>query len=350
VTRLADAQRLFEPAVAYLNTATYGLPPSTAFEALQRVADDWRGGRTSFEGWDRAVEAARASFARLAGVPAGDVAAGPAVSYFAGLVAAALPAGARVLCAEGDFTSVLFPFLAQEQRGVRVELAPLERLADALGAEHDLVAVSSVQSADGRLADLDAIAAAAARHGARTFVDTTQSTGWLPLDCGRFDYTACAAYKWLLCPRGTAFFTAREERRAELLPHAAGWFAGEDVHGTYYGAPLRLAGDARRLDVSPAWLSWAGAAPALELLADVGVEAIHAHDVRMADRLRAGLGLPPGDSAIVSVAGLPDDAAERLARAGVMAAGRGGALRLSCHLYTTEDDVDRALAALAPVT
>jgi selenocysteine lyase/cysteine desulfurase len=30
-----------------------------------------------------------------------------------------------------------------------------------------------------------------------------------------------------------------------------------------------------------------------------------------------------------------------------MAAGRGGALRLSCHLYTTEDDVDRALAVLA---
>ena len=29
-----------------------------------------------------------------------------------------------------------------------------------------------------------------------------------------------------------------------------------------------------------------------------------------------------------------------------MAAGRGGALRLSCHLYTTERDVDRALAVL----
>jgi hypothetical protein len=48
VIRLADAQRLFAPEVAYLNTATYGLPPSTAFEALQRCADEWRGGRTSF--------------------------------------------------------------------------------------------------------------------------------------------------------------------------------------------------------------------------------------------------------------------------------------------------------------
>jgi selenocysteine lyase/cysteine desulfurase len=108
------------------------------------------------------------------------------------------------------------------------------------------------------------------------------------------------------------------------------------VHASYYGPPLRLASDARRFDVSPAWLSWVGAAPALALLADVGVEAIHVHDVRTANRLRAGLGLPPGDSAIVSVSGLDDRAAERLAQAGVMAAGRGGTLRLSCHLYTTE--------------
>jgi selenocysteine lyase/cysteine desulfurase len=347
-TDLATAQRLFSPEGAYLNTATYGLPPRTAFDALQAAADEWRHGRCGFDGWDRSVGAARASFARLARVPEGDVAIGPAVSSFAGLVAAALPAGARVLCAEEDFTSVLFPFLAQERRGVHVELVPLDGIAEALGARHDLVAVSSVQSADGRVAELDALAAAAAHHGVRTYVDTTQSMGWLPLDCTRFDYTACGAYKWLLCPRGTAFFTIRPERRDGLLPHAAGWYAGEDVASSYYGGPLRLAADARRFDISPAWLSWVGAAPALELLAQLGVETIHAHDLRLANRLRAGLGLPSGDSAIVSVSGLADDAVDRLAAAGVMAAGRDGALRLSCHVYTTEGDVDRALEALSP--
>jgi selenocysteine lyase/cysteine desulfurase len=279
-------------------------------------------------------------------VPEADVAIGGSVSAFSGLIAAALPPGARVLCAEGDFTSVLFPFLVQESRGVQVELVPLERLADAVGAQHDVVAVSAVQSADGRVADLDALEAAAAHHGVRTFVDTTQATGWLPLDCSRFDYTACAAYKWLLCPRGTAFFTIRPERREGLRPIAPGWYAGEEPAATYYGAPLRLAGDARRFDLSPAWLSWVGAAPALALLGELGTGTIHAHDLRMANRLRAGLGLPPGDSAIVSVAGLDGEAGERLAAAGVMAGGRAGALRLSCHLYTTERDVDRALDAI----
>jgi selenocysteine lyase/cysteine desulfurase len=345
-SRLAAAQRLFSPERAYLNTATYGLPPRTAFEALQAAADEWRHGRCGFEGWDRSVGASRAAFARLARVPEADVAIGAAVSAFTGLIAASLPPGARVLCAEEDFTSVLFPFLAQESRGMHVELVPLERLADALGAHHDVVAVSAVQSADGRVADLDALEEAAAHHGVRTFVDTTQSMGWLPLDCSRFDYTACGAYKWLLCPRGTAFFTIRPELRDELRPSAAGWYAGEDPEASYYGAPLRLARAARRFDLSPAWLSWVGAAPALALLGELGTESIHAHDLRMANRLRAGLGLPPGDSAIVSVSSPDAGAGERLAAAGVMAGGRAGALRLSCHLYTTERDVDRALDAI----
>src|SRR5688500_18822061 len=155
-----DARRLFSPEGAYLNTATYGLPPRTGFEALQAAADEWRHGRTGFHGWDRSVGRAREAFARIAQVPASDVAVGSAVSLFTGTLAAALPAGARVLCAQEDFTSVLFPLLARQGRGVEVELVPLDRLAEALGAEHDLVAFSSVQSADGRVADLDAVAAA----------------------------------------------------------------------------------------------------------------------------------------------------------------------------------------------
>jgi methyl-accepting chemotaxis protein len=64
---LAAAQRLFSPEGAYLNTATYGLPPRTGFEAFQAAADEWRHGRTGFHGWDRSVGAAREAFARIAG-------------------------------------------------------------------------------------------------------------------------------------------------------------------------------------------------------------------------------------------------------------------------------------------
>ena len=79
-----------------------------------------------------------------------------------------------------------------------------------------------------------------------------------------------------------------------------------------YGPPLRLAGDARALDVSPAGTAGSAHAPALALLERVGVDAIHAHDLALAARFREGLGLPEGDSAIVSL-DLPEAAADRLA-------------------------------------
>jgi selenocysteine lyase/cysteine desulfurase len=157
----------------------------------------------------------------------------------------------------------------------------------------------------------------------------------------------CAGYKWLLGPRGTAFFVAREEAAERLVPHLAGWYAGEDPDTSYYGAPLRLAPDATRFDISPAWLSWVGHAPALELLEQVGIEAIRAHDLALAGRFRSGLGLPPGETPIVPVALEREDAMERLREAGVMAAVRGGRGRFSFHLYTTEADVDRALDVIA---
>lgn len=72
--------------------------------------------------------------------------------------------------------------------------------------------------------------------------------------------------------------------------------------------------------------------------------AIHAHDVGLANRFRAGLDFAPSDSAIVSV-DLPG-AAEKLGRAGIMAAVRGGRLRTSWHVYNTEEDVAATLAAL----
>ena len=135
------------------------------------------------------------------------------------------------------------------------------------------------------------------------------------------------------------------DRLAEIVPAAAGWYAGEDVHASYFGGPLRLAADARRLDTSPAWHSWVGAAPALALLEEIGIAAIHDHDLGLANRFRSGLGVASGDSAIVFV-DVPD-AASRLERAGVRAAVRGGRVRTSWHVYNTAADVDRTLDALA---
>jgi selenocysteine lyase/cysteine desulfurase len=341
--RIEDAQRLWQPETLYLNTASYGLPPAPAWEALQAVLADWRGGRTSWEGWGDATESARKSFARLVGVPTEWIAVGANTSSMVGLVASSLPDGAHVVSTEAEFTSLLWPFLVQE-RGIELDCVSVAGLPDAIDERTDVVAVSVVQSSTGELADLDAVIDAAAANDARVVVDATQACGWLPVDASRIDVLACSAYKWLCSPRGTAFMSIRPELHDELIPHGAGWYAGEDPHASYYGPPLRLASDARRFDLSPAWFPWIATAPTLGLLLEIGIEAIHEHNLRLANRFRAGLALPPGDSAIVSAE--LAEAEERLEGTRVMAAARAGLLRTSWHVYNTDGDVDELLALL----
>jgi len=90
----------------------------------------------------------------------------------------------------------------------------------------------------------------------------------------------------------------------------------------------------------------------LTLFEELGVAAVHAHDLALADRFRrglAGLGhepLPAPGSAIVSVPGLGGRQPE-LSRAGIEVSNRAGNLRASFHLYNTAADVDRLLDVLA---
>jgi len=343
-TSIAEIQDLWAPHGTYLNTASYGLPPKPGWDALQAALADWHGGRTSWEAWGDATDASRQAFARIVDVEPSRVAIGATVSGFVGLIAASLPDGARVLAPEIEFTSNLFPYLAQAHRGVTVRTVPAAELAISVDPTVDVVAFSLVQMATGEVADVAAITAAAKQAGALTICDATQAAGWLPVRGDEFDFLVCSAYKWLMCPRGVAFLVLRSDRLPTIVPSAAGWFAGEDVHSSYFGPPLRLAADARRLDTSPAWFSWVGAQPALELLEAIGIEAIHAHDLALANGFRDGLGLAPGDSAIVSLD--RPGAALALDGAGIQAAVRGGRLRVSWHVYNTERDVEIALDAL----
>lgn len=341
----------FAPQTTYLNTSSTGLIPARTVAAMKQALDAAAGGGPAADlAWE-AVEEARAAFARLTGVPARRVAAGASVAVYAGLVAASLPSGAEVLVAEGDFSSLVNPFTMR--RDLKPRAVPLEALADAVRPGTALVAVSAVQSADGRIADLDAVRAAARAHGARLLVDSSQSLGWLPLNADDVDYTVCVGFKWLMCPRGVTFLTVPEDFGG-LTPVFAGWAAGEKPWDSCYGPVEELAHSARRFDQSPSLLSYVGAARSLALVEELGTAAIGAHDRALADRFRAGLTalghhcVPARGSAIVSVPGL-GHAAPRLAEAGVSVAARAGNLRASFHLYNTEADVDRLLEVVADV-
>ncbi|ROS54537.1 aminotransferase class V-fold PLP-dependent enzyme [Frigoribacterium sp. PhB24] len=337
---------LFVPVPGYLAACTMGLPLRSTLDAMRTDLDRWESGRAGPVTYGAVVEEARAAFARLARVDVGRVAIASQTSSMVAVIAASVPDGAEVLVPTGDFSSIVYPFVVQEARGVRVRSVPLDEVAGSVGPDTHLVAWSAVQSATGEVADDADIVAAAARHGALTLCDLTQAAGVRPVDASRYDASVTHAYKWLCCPRGVAFLTLGDRLRRHMVPSQAGWYAGADVWASCYGPEMNLATDARAFDVSPAWQAWAGALPALETFAGLDADETWAHATGTGDALCSRLGLEAQGRAIVTWAD-PDGRDQRLlGDAGLTVSGRAGRVRVAFHLWNDESDVEAVVAAL----
>ncbi|HEX2052058.1 MAG TPA: aminotransferase class V-fold PLP-dependent enzyme [Actinomycetota bacterium] len=349
--------------LVWLNTPT--APPGAApvVAALERALGEWSTGSFDWQAWEAEGEATRASFARMIGGRAECVALVTSVAEAAATVAASLPPG-RVVTGAREFRSNLFPWLALERRGFDVVCVPAvdgvvstDALIDAIDDRTLLVAVSEVQSSNGFRIHLDALADACRRHGARLFVNLTQALGALRFDVAASgaDYVVAHGYKWLLCPRGTTWLHVRPELVDEVAPLAPSWHSPENPYAEYYGGPLHdVARGARKLDASPAWLSWVGARAALDLLGALDARVVERRCVALAAAFRdgaraAGHRVAPQDAPSQTVAvrvGDPDALVGALAQRRVVGAVRGGWVRLGFHAFNDDSDVDAALAAL----
>lgn len=350
----APVRALFRPApdLAYLDAASYGLPPEPTFEAMERALRDWQSGTGRWlDDWDKPAEAARADFASLIGATAADIALIPTVSVGMGLVAGSLVAGDVVVVPSDEHVSDLFPLLVAEERGVTVRQVPFEEVATSIAPDVTLVAFSLVQMQTGRVADLAAICDRATAVGARVFVDATHATPFVDTSAhiARIDYLVCAGYKHLLGSRGSSFLYVRSDRLDGITPTHANWRGAADPWGTFFGGPLTLAADAARFNVSLAWLPWVGTTASLRLVSgwhrDGTLEAARS----LADRLADAVGLTATGSSLVCVP-ISDAGPVRAAleAAGVKASVRGTAIRFSVHVWNTIEDIERAADAIRP--
>jgi selenocysteine lyase/cysteine desulfurase len=334
----------YEAPRGFLAVASIGLPTRETVAAQKADLDLWSAARRDPMDYDAIIERTRGHYAKLVGVVPARVATGSQTSVMTSVVAAAVPEGAEVLCVDGDFSSIVFPFL--QRPGIRVRSVPLAELAASISDETWLVVFSHVQSATGVVADVEAVAEAARVHETYTFCDTTQSAGVHPVDASLFDVTVCHAYKWLCAPRGVAFMTVSERFDRELTPIQAGWYAGDQVWQSCYGPDMHLAHDARRFDVSPAWPAWVGAEPAIRMFSELDMAEVWRRTSGLGDALCDGLGIARQHQAIVTWADPDGRDLERLVAVGVKASGRAGRLRAAFHLWNDESDVATVVAAL----
>lgn len=351
----------------YLNTASYAPGALPVLAEVQEGLAQWSLGSASWQRWEQRAEESRALFARLIGRAPEQVALLSSFSAAASQVAESLPSPGRgqranIVVGSEEFRSNLYPWMGQERRGFELRLVPYRegriRCADllaAVDAETALVAVSHVQSANGYRVDLERLAQELAPSRTRLFVDATQSLGGMRVPLEGVDYMACTSYKWLLSPRGSAFLYVAEDRLAEMHPLQPSWKTPEHPYADYYGGPFAPAPRASKLDASLAWPIWLGTTRALELLLEVGLERIEAHNSALAQSFGEGLlslGLQPlfgpEESSPIMALKLPDPAGmqARLSQHGVVAAVRAEYLRPSFHLFNNQEDVERLLEVL----
>jgi selenocysteine lyase/cysteine desulfurase len=358
--------------VAYFNTASMAPQLRSARQAAsaawQRRARAWLIGS---DDWFTEAEERRSLFARLAGVDADGVALVPATSYGLAVAAANLTAvpGQRILVLAEDFPSNWYTWQRFANRtGAAVAAVDrrdgqtwAEAVLDELDERTAVVAVLAVHWTDGALVDLGAVAARARAVGAALVVDASQGLGAMPLDLAAVqpDYLVSVGYKWLLGPFGLGYLYVAPRHR-DGVPLEENWISrlGSRDFAALVDYQDRYQPGARRFDVGQRthFETTPMAIAALRQLLDWEVPRVavtlQRTTRRIEEQVRAmGLTLTSRDRGphMLGIR-VPAEARERvaaaLAKAGVFVGIRGSSLRVSPHLWTTDEDVDRLVAVL----
>lgn len=359
----------------YLNHASTGALPQrtvrTVTDWIQRRGAPWRIG----EGESFAMLATvRALLARLVGADASEIALMPNTGVGINLAASALPLqpGDVVLTPDLEFPANVYPWMAlAERRGVIYRRVPCANgVVDEARLFRELedpavkvLALSWVGFATGARVDLAALGRACRARGVWFVVDAIQGLGVMPLDLRHchVDILSCGGQKWLLSPWGTGFTYVRRELVRQLDPQVVGWVAvrGSDDFSRLLEYDLTWRDDARRFELlTLGYHDFAGMNESLALLLELGPARIAAHVERLVSRIVAWAAEHPAVELVTPVeperrAGIvslrlpdPSAAAARLRAAKVAFSLREGSIRLSPHCYTSDDDIDIALAAL----
>ncbi|HET7622620.1 MAG TPA: aminotransferase class V-fold PLP-dependent enzyme [Gemmatimonadaceae bacterium] len=361
----------------YLNNASTGPVPARSSGQLNAFNERRTKPYTISDDDEMAtVRKSRELAARLIGASPEEIGCMVNTSYGINVAARSLPLaeGDLVLSYGREFPANVYPWMALERRGVRFEQVPCnadglpeeDRLHESLDREGvKAVAVSWVQFANGYTTDLAALGRECHARGIYLVVDAIQGLGARTINVREcdVDILACGGQKWLLSPWGTGFVYVKKELIRGMEPGVVGWMAtrGSEDFSRLVDYDFTFYDDARRFEVvTLPYQDFAGFNASLELLLELGPEAVERHvaglvdiAVEWASSRRDVRLVTPEDPArragIVSMIPKGDvrAASERLTRAKVAHSLREGAIRFAPHCYNTEEEVRTALAVMA---
>ena len=291
------------PGEVYLNGAANSPLPRAARQAVDEA---WilqaTPSKIPFESMFTYADDIRERAARALGLPGHEISVTTSTTFGMMLLAQGLRwrEGDRLLLGPDEFPSNVYPWLALEERGVRIETVgrpgyPLkvEELGKALDAPGRVRALSiaAVHYRTGDVHPLGELADALHARDAILVVDASQAAGAVAIDwrASGVDALAASGYKWLFGPYGTGILWVRSELRDTLANVNGNWLAVEgarDLTKLMVEQPRVFQRHGRLLDAGEvaSYFSLSAFRAGLDLLVDVGVAGVEAHNRRLQDR------------------------------------------------------------------
>ena len=348
--------------LAYLNAGTNGpLPRRTVDVMVETLQRDLREGRSSkpyFESMLAGREELRASLARILSTAPENIALANSTTEGCNVIITGLGIGPgdEVVTTDSEHPGLFGGLKASgaDLRVVELKDRPadeaLAALEAAISERTRLIALSHISWLTGAVFPVRELAG----RGIPLLVDGAQGAGAIPVDVEEIgcDFYTVSAQKWLLGPDVTGALYIRPEWVDKLrltFPSYGSW----DWEAESRYTPKLTAG---RFD--PGWIPLASVAGLVESLAfaeEAGEDRFD-HARAQAERLRDLLSeryelvTEPTQATLVTWRAEGDSAetVERLAAAGVVVRDLPGLgwVRASCGFWTSDEDLDRLVAAL----
>ena len=362
---------------SYLISNSLGAMPRGVRAALAGYADTWatRGVGAWEEEWWLLPEEVGNAIGSIIGAPPGTVSTHQNVTLASAVLASCFDFSSernRIVCSELNFPSIVQMYRGYERHGAQLHLVaspdgfevPTAAMIAAIDERTALVPISHVIFRGSYLQDVEAIIARAREVGASVALDIYQSAGVMPIDVTGLDvdFAVGGVLKWLCGGPGVAYLYTRADLMAELEPALTGWCARRepfafDPHDTTYRD------DARRfLNGTTDIPSLSAAVPGLDIIGRLDLASVRRKSHRQTQLIIAAasergwcVNSPlsterRGGHVTVNVPDA-DRVAQQLMQRRIMVDYRPGAgIRMAPHFYTTDAEIEHALAAIDELT
>jgi len=287
----------------YMISNSLGAMPRGVYDGMRAYADSWaeRGVRAWEEGWWELAARVGDKIAPLIGARAGEISLHQNVTLTQAVISSCFDfQGPRnkVVMVELEFPSVQYFYHEQRRHGARVEVVPtpddiridLDKVLAAIDETTLLVPISQVLFRSSFIVDAHAIIERAHRVGAHVILDAFQATGTIPLDVRSLgvDFAVGGVLKWLCGGPGVAYLYVREDLRAKLRPSLTGWMAHQRPFEFKTGAIDAREDSYRYLNGTPHIPALFACQPGLDILNEVGIQAVREKSMRLTARLMEG--------------------------------------------------------------